>query len=343
MEKEKVTLAKFDVDKYLKEGDAIYAQRGAVEKVADEIVEKGFKNIFFLGIGGTYAEFAPVKYFMDKYSDLDVYLVEAAEINVLRPKKLTKDSVVITASASGDTKEIVEAATWIKAEGIEVVSFTKHESPLGKVSTKIIQADVTTGMCEYSYLLFDLLALRILNKMGYFPKYELFADQMKGIFKNLVAIREQFDPKAEEIAKKYYNEPYNIWVGSGATWGETYLFSMCILEEMQWVRTKSVTSPEFFHGTLELVEPGVPVFLVKGEDECRQLDTRVERFCQRFTNKLVVFDTQEYALDGIDDEFRVIVSPMIATSVLTERLAAHYETYTKHNLNYRRYYRQFEY
>ncbi len=343
MEKENVVLAKFNVEQYLKDGDAIYAMRSEVEKVADAVHDKGYKNIFLLGIGGTWAEFSPIQYLMEKYSDVDVYLVNAAELNVTGHKKLTKDSIVITASASGDTKEIVEATSWIVEKGIEVVAFTKENTPLGKLAQTLISADVTTGMCEYTYLLFDLLALRLLYKRGDFPKYEKFADQMKTIFHNLVGIREQFEPKADEIAKKYHKEPYNIWVGSGALWGETYLFSMCILEEMQWVRTKSVTSPEFFHGTLELVEKDVPVFLVKGEDESRKLDIRVENFAKKVSDNVVVFDTAEYALDGVDDEFRVIVSPMIATAILTERLACYYETYTKHNLNYRRYYRQFEY
>lgn len=343
MEKENVVLPKFNVEQYLKDGAAVYELRSEVEKLADEIHDKGYKNIFLLGIGGTWAEFAPIKYFIEKYSDVDVYLINAAEANTLRPRKLSTESLVITASSSGDTKEIVEAVKWMVAEDIPVVAFTKPATPLGKLAQNVITANVTTGQCEFSYLLFDLLVFRLLNKRGEFPKYEVFADQMKHIFRNLVAIREQFDSKAEEIAKKYYKEPYNIWVGSGALWGETYLFSMCILEEMQWVRTKSVTSPEFFHGTLELVDKDVPVFLFKGEDESRKLDTRVENFARNITNKLVVFDTAEYALDGIDDEFRFIVSPMIATSLVTERLASYYETYTKHNLNYRRYYRQFEY
>lgn len=343
MEKEKITLPKFNMEQYVKDGDAVYALRDEVEKVADEIHNRGYKNIFLLGIGGTWAEFAPIKYIMEKYSDVDVYLANAAEINTIRPRKLDKESVVITASASGDTKEIVQAVEWIVKEDIPVVAFTKPDTPLGKLAQTIITAEVTTGQCEYSYLLFDLLALRLLNRRGEFPKYEAFKDQVKNIFRDLCDIREQFDSKAEEIARTYHKEPYNIWVGSGALWGETYLFSMCILEEMQWVRTKSVTSNEFFHGTLELVENDVPVFLLKGEDESRQLDNRVENFARKVTDKLVVIDTAEYAIDGLDEEFRCIVSPMIATSLVTERLASYYETYTKHNLNYRRYYRQFEY
>ncbi|MBS5279925.1 Fructosamine deglycase FrlB [Collinsella aerofaciens] len=121
---------------------------------------------------------------------------------------------------------------------------------------------------------------------------------------------------------------------------------MCILEEMQWKRTRYITSADFFHGTLELVEPGVPVFLFMGEDENRKLDERVRAFLNRGVTgdtDINIIDTAEFAIPGLDDEFRVIVSPWILSSLITDRLAAYYETVTKHNLNYRRYYHQFDY
>ena len=39
---EKVELYKFDEEKYLKEGEAIIAQRKEVEEIADQVFEKGF-------------------------------------------------------------------------------------------------------------------------------------------------------------------------------------------------------------------------------------------------------------------------------------------------------------
>ena len=170
-----------------------------------------------------------------------------------------------------------------------------------------------------------------MNNKGAFPKYKEFADGMKGVFQNLYDIRVQFDARAEEAAKKYYNAPYSIFCGSGAAWGETLLFAMCILEEMQWVRTRPVTSAQFFHGTLELVEKGVPVFVVKGEDEYRAQDTRVENFLKKIGHEdAVVIDLAEFALDGVDKEFRPIYSPMITTALLTDRMASYYE-YMSHN------------
>ncbi|OUN85639.1 sugar isomerase, partial [[Collinsella] massiliensis] len=73
-----------------------------------------------------------------------------------------------------------------------------------------------------------------------------------------------------------------------------------------------------------------------------------EAFLTNFADRtkdedVVVIDTAEYAIPGLDDDFRVIVSPWILSSLVTDRLAAYYETVTKHNLKYRRYYHQFDY
>lgn len=333
----------FDVKKYMEEGKLAYSKRADIEKVADTLSERGYDNIVIIGIGGTWAEWHPVVHVMKHYTDLPIYLENAAELCIKKDKRyLTEKSLVLTASASGNTKEILEAVKMCREMGIEVAGFTKNnETVLAKELDYVVANPC--GDCEHSYVMYFMMGLRLLYNRGEYPAYPKFADQIENIFENLVRIREEFEPKAAEIARNYAKEPYNIFVGSGTLWGETYLFSMCILEEMQWVRTKSVTSADFFHGTLELVEKDVPVFLFKGVDEYRELDNRVERFCEKFTDKLVVVDIADYDLKGIDEEFKIICSPMILTALVTERLAAHYELNTGHSLEFRRYYRQFEY
>lgn len=161
-------LPKFDKEKYFKDAEAVLAQRKTVEEVADKVCEEGFSNIVLLGIGGTEFELGPIEYQIKKYSNIDVELVNAADANTVHPKKITKDTLVITASASGDTVEIVEAAKWIVEIGAHVVAFTKKEKPLGQIVQTVIEAEVTTGGCEFSYVLFDLLAFRILHNKGTF-------------------------------------------------------------------------------------------------------------------------------------------------------------------------------
>ena len=336
-------LRNFKLEKYLEDGKKTYSKREDIENLADSLTEKKFRNIVILGIGGTWAEWYAIVEYCRHLSDFPIYLENAAEFLVKKNMNyLSKDSLVITSSASGNTKEILEAVKLCMAEGIRVYGFTRDETtPLAKLLTKAIYNPC--GDCEHSYLMYFMLALRLYHNMGYFDSYKRWADQMQHLYTNLIRIREEFEPRAAEIAKKYAKEPYTMFVGSGLLWGETYLFTMCILEEMQWVRTKAVTSADFFHGPLELVEKDVPVFLVMGEDEYRPLDERVERFARKFTDKLEVFDTKEFHLTDIDDEFRLIVTPMIITAILTERLAVHYELNTGHSLEFRRYSRKFKY
>jgi fructoselysine-6-phosphate deglycase len=338
-------MIKFNREEFLEVGRKVYSQRSAVEELADNLTKRGYDNIVIIGIGGTWAEWHPVVQIMRHYSDIPVFLENAAEIVIKRDKNyLTTKSIVITASDSGNTKEILEAVDMCKSLGIEVAGFSKDEkTPLAERLDYFVSNPGKES--AHAYQLFFIFALRLLFNRGEYPLYEKFADQMETLFENLARIREEFEPKAAEIARMYAKEPYNMFIGSGALWGETYLFTMCILEEMQWVRTKAVSSADFFHGTIELVDKDVPVFLFKGEDEYRVLDERVERFIKKYnvTDKFVLIDTKDYYLKGIGDEFRVICSPIILNSLVTNRLARHYEHNTGHSLDFRRYYRQLDY
>lgn len=337
-----MALRNFDVEKYLKNGAATYSKRGEIEKLIDKLTGQEYDSVALLGIGGTWAEWYPVAEVAKKYTDLPIYLENAAEFLIKDKKHITPKTLVFTSSASGNTMEILKAVQMCKDMGVNVYGFTKDDTtPLAKLLTDPIYNPC--GDCEDSYLLYYFVMLRILSNRSEFPHYDRFADQMAVLHKNLLRLREEFEPRAAKVAAKYAHEPYTMFTGSGVLWGETYLFTMCILEEMQWVRTKAVTSADFFHGPLELVDDRIPVFVIKGEDEYRPLDERVERFVKEHTVKAEIFDTKDYVLEGIDDEFRVICSPMIITALLTERLAAHYELNTGHSLEFRRYYRQFEY
>lgn len=352
VETEKIEIMNFDQEGYIKDGAAAVEAGKAMAAMADRIADEGYDAVFLMGVGGTWDELMQLEYLMNKFGDkdLEVYLIHAAEWNVHGHKRMTEKSVVLTASESGTTPEVLEAVGKLKEIGVRVVAMTKPEGPIGQAvgaeNCVKMASDHGAGGCEMGYYLADCFGLKLLERRGCFPRYNEFIAQTEHIWPALLDVRKKFEPKAEALAKKYALAPYTMFIGSGALWGETILFAMCILEEMQWKRTRYITSADFFHGTLELVEPGVPVFLFKGEDECRKLDDRVDAFLKSGRTgdeDVVVIDTAEYAVPGLDDEFRVIVSPWILSCLTTDRLARYYETVTKHNLKYRRYYHQFEY
>ncbi|ERI05348.1 SIS domain-containing protein [Atopobium sp. oral taxon 810] len=347
-----VEIMNFDQEGYLSDGKQLYEIGKKMKALADKVCDEGFDHLFLLGVGGTWDEFLRLQYLMNKYADTEhqVHLLHAAEWNVVGDKFMTDKSVVFTSSESGTTPEVLQAVKKMKKQSVRIYAMTNPEGPIGQAvgaeNCIMMENDHATGGCEKGYYLADCFGLRILNRQGFFPKYDQFIEQTKGIWQVLLDIRKAFEPKAEAFAKKYALAPYTMFIGSGALWGETILFAMCILEEMQWKRTRYISSADFFHGTLELVEPGVPVVLFKGEDECRALDERVEAFLKSGRTgdtDITVIDTAEYGVPGLDDDFRTIISTYIISVLSTDRLARYYETVTKHNLKYRRYYHQFVY
>ena len=155
-------------------------------------------------------------------------------------------------------------------------------------------------------------------------------------------IKDGVDEEAKAYAYQIKDEPYHMLVGSGNLWGSTYCFAMCYLEEMQWIRTKSIESPEFFHGTLELLEEDTSIMIFKGEDETRMLTERVENFAKKISKKVKVIDTKEYEAEGIAEKYRGDLSPAFLEAYLG-RLTAHLEDATGHSLDIRRYYRVMDY
>ena len=336
-------MIRFSEEEYRTGARLTIEARAAAEEAADRIDREGYDNLFLTAVGGSTVPMMAVAAIGKEMTTLPIFVEQAAEVRVRGNKNLTERSAVVTLSKTGDTRETVEIARTCRQKGCRVVAITKTtDSPLGKNGTFFIPMRHENGV-EYEYMLMYWFVLRLLYLRGDFEDYPRFADEMERLPENLLRIKGEFDPKAEEIAAAYFKEPYMIWVGGSEMWGEVYMFTMCILEEMQWIRTKAVSSSEFFHGTLELVDENTAVFLIKGEGACRQLDERAERFIRQYGKKYVIFDPREYELKGIDEKFRWILAPAVISTMLVDRLAAHMESCTKHDLDYRRYYRQFDY
>lgn len=337
-------MLKFDETKYRTD---LTAQVNAIsdgKKIADEITKQGYDNIFFVGVGGTYAMMMNFVELAKQYTKIPVYLEQAGELVLVGNPHLTKNSLVITGSKSGDTKEIVDVEKWLKNRGIRIAAMVmSKDSEVGKLCDWRIPLQVFKGV-EFEYLSMYGIFYGLLADNGDFPEFDKFYDQIKAnMVEGIINVQKNFDDRAEEIAKKYYNTDYQMWIGSGELWGEVYLYTMCILEEMQWLKTKSVSSSEFFHGTLELVDKDLPVFLVKSVGKYRPLDNRVEAFLKKENNNLTVFDIKDYMIDGFDEKFEPIISPIISTIILNGRLSKHLEAHSGHDLDMRRYYRQFKY
>jgi fructoselysine-6-phosphate deglycase len=337
-------MLKFDPDLFLQlVGNEAMAKREEIEKVVDKISAKGFKNIFLIGSGGTIAMMYPFEYILKSNSSLEVHAEIAAELLVMNNRHLTKDTVCIFASVTGTTKETVAAAQFCKDKGATTIGLVAVP---GTPLAETVDYCVSTGHEKHSFDTFfihlQLLTFRFIHNHDEFPQYDQFAKEIADLPKGMLNAMEAFDTRAEQFAIKHKDTGYHMLVGAGNLWGNTYSYAMCILEEMQWIKSKSIHAAEFFHGTLELVEEDTSVILFKGEDETRPLVERVEKFAEKMTKELFIIDTKDYALDGISEEFRKHLAINVNWA-LTGRISIYLERERNHPLETRRYYRKMDY
>lgn len=309
-----------------------------VEKVVDQICDEGYDNIFLFGIGGTLLYAGQIMHTAKQLGcSLPLYLENATDFLYEGNKKFTKNSVVVIASLSGNTIEVDAAIDKAHEVGARVIGYVEvPESPLAKKVDHL----VTTVGGEYYW--WYTVVLRFMKNAGEFDAYDKLTSQMKNLPDAVVQIYKDADEEMKNYAEKYCDEPITYLVGSGNLEDWAVCYGMCIMEEMQWMRTRPISAANFFHGTLEVIERDIPVILIKGEDKTRPEMDRVEKFVNRVSAKVTVFDTKKFALPGIDEEFRGVLSPIVMRSAFM-RLNVHLEHCRRHPIDIRRYYKALKY
>ena len=336
-EKKGACLRSFDEKEAVDSVNGALALRPQIEAIID--------GIYFIGIGGTYASSMQVEVYMRGRSVLPVYVENAAEFLTTGNKRFTNKSVVILSSVSGNTKEMVELVDRVHEIG-RVFSFI--DTP-GSVLTQPDKQDYLVVYPKNEQLKFYMVANYLMYKNGEFAEYERYNKEMEAHLAQVLAdVEKQSDAWAYDYAERCVAQAHEhpdlprYYIGSGNQWGATYSYAMCYWEEQMWIRTKSITCQEFFHGMQEIIVWDTPVTLFMGEDEQRPLAERVARFLPKVCGNYTIIDTKEFALEGISPEFRGTISHLVMHGV-NNRVDAYMELFLRHPLSIRRYYRQFEY
>ncbi|MBZ9867621.1 SIS domain-containing protein [Mesorhizobium sp. CA15] len=334
----------FDEARFMRIQSGAVALRERIEAVVAQCLAAGAQNIFFLGTGGAAILMHPAAQLLQRRSGFPAFVDITAELQLVQSVHLTDKSIAVLPSLSGTTKESVALLSRIKDVGATVITLVGHEeTPLGKGGDHVFVnfAEDDTS-CESFYLQSLFIALAVLKHRGELAESERIFAELEQLPRLLLEVKRSYEQEAAGFAHKLAASDYHIITGAGNVWPQAWYYGMCILEEMQWIRTRPVHASDFFHGTLELVDKDVSVVLFKGEDSARPLADRVEKFAPAYTDKLTVLDTADFELPGISPDVRALVSPIVLATAL-ERVSAHLEVIRNHPLTTRRYYKRVAY
>lgn len=313
-------------------------------RLGSKFATQGVRRVFLVGCGAPNREMGAIKYFLDRdIQSVEFYLDFPAEFIRQAPKKLDKDSLVVLVSHSGTTPEILETVDFLKSYGCNLTTLTQfNDSPLAKA----VPNTLVYGKSELGYFATFILLMAMLSGLVKEVENWKLADK---VIKSLDVLPQvlldsalYYEQRATEEARLYHKDDFIMLLGSGPCYATAYVAGVCIMMEMLWRHVFAGEAAEFFHGPFEVVLPDVPVFVYMGEDESRPIAERVVRFCKQFTERLVVYDSKDFEMKGIDKEVRAIFAPFVLQAA-TRRLMDHLAVWQNHPLSTRRYMGKMEY
>lgn len=334
----------FDADRYRRIQDGAVQTAPRLGEILDRQLDRGLSNVLFLGAGGAGMLMAPAHELLSEHSTLPTRRMVGAELAARGAADLGPGTLVIVPSLSGTTPDALQHIASVQDAGARVLAMVGDgDSPVARLADEVVvnpAADDTSS--ESFYLQSHIFAVTLLERRQEWEGAATHLETLGTLPEALLSVKRDIESDAPALAAHLAGHDWHIFTSAGSSWTEAHYYAMCILEEMQWIRTRPVHASDFFHGTLELLEPGVSLVLLKGEGPTREIAERVERFAARVTDDLLVLDAARFELAGLTELDRGLLSHVVLAAAL-ERVSAHLEVLRDHPLTTRRYYRRVSY
>lgn len=297
------------------------------------------KVIYLLGCGGSLFAFRPMEYLL-KRSVIPAVAMNAKEFVLRRPANLGPDSIVITASTNGGTREVVEAIEVAEKAGAPVLLVTgKAESLVGRAtSSRLVHRGV-----EAKQLLLTALALALCDAQDPVQDYDVWLDSLRAARRSFERAVSNYDGVLSRVARDLEHAPCIYVLGSGPLQGAAETFAACYLQEMQLRHAIPIGSGEFLHGPFEVTDDDLAVILFKNAGATRAMDERTEQFLRRYSARTHVIDVADLEVDIPEGPQADWIRTCIAFTSIIARLAQHFEGLSGRPLMDRRYMWKTEY
>lgn len=301
-------------------------------------------RIYFVSCGAPNRIMLGLQYWIEHFSrTLEVRRYFPAEFMQSNPPRLDERTLVVLASKSGTTMESVEAARFFATRPCLTVGVTQTaDLPLAQQVQHTLLMGQTGEAYFGCFMLLQAMVGGILAEREQWPLQTKLMRSLAALPAVLAAAAADTDSRGSEEARQYKDDKVLYLLGSGPMFTAAYVLGVCILAESQWMHVLPVEAAEFFHGPFESVDETTPVMLFLGEDPSRPQMERALAFCQRYSERLMVYDSKDFAMPGIDPEIRPLVAPYVV-GLASERLAAHLAVWHKQPLTTRRYMWKTEY
>jgi glucosamine--fructose-6-phosphate aminotransferase (isomerizing) len=230
---------------------------------------QNLRRIVIVAAGTSYHAGVVGRYIMEEWARVPVEPDIASEW-IYRNPVLSKDTLVIGISQSGESRDTVNAVRLARERGArtlaitnmmgtqitreaECVLYTRCGLEIGVAASKTFTAQVA---------LLSLIALKLaqVKKTLPAPEIEFILDQLYELPEKIDAFLEGDHP-IDEIAQRMYDKPFFLYLGRHIGL-PVALEGALKLKEISYIPTDAYSAGEMKHGPIALLEEGTPVVVV---------------------------------------------------------------------------------
>jgi glucosamine--fructose-6-phosphate aminotransferase (isomerizing) len=251
-------------------GDRVRGHELILEDIGlTEIELQNLRRIVVVACGTAYHAGVVGRYIVEEWARLPVEPDIASEW-IYRNPVLTKDTLVIGISQSGETRDTMNAMKLAREHGArtlaitnlmgtqitreaDAVLYTRCGLEIGVAASKTFTAQVA---------LLSLLALKLAEVRRTLPQEQIdfILDRLHELPDKMQEFLDGNHP-IEEIAQRYHDRPFFLYLGRHIGL-PVALEGALKLKEISYIPTEAYSAGEMKHGPIALLEPGTPVVVV---------------------------------------------------------------------------------
>ncbi|MBI2028509.1 MAG: glutamine--fructose-6-phosphate transaminase (isomerizing) [Candidatus Levybacteria bacterium] len=238
----------------------------SLKKLANYV--QNAKGTFFIGAGTAFHAGLSGTYFFSKIAKKHVNTTVASEFNYLEDF-LTKESLVIVLSQSGETIDVVEPVNRAKSKKSKIVAITNSlGSTLYRMAdyNVLLNAGPEKAVASTKAYIAKLSVLLMLT-FALINKEERAKEILLRTAKEMERLLESKQVLEIKKIAKFLSKTRNIYaLGRGASYPSA-LEAALKIKEVTYIPTEGFPGGELKHGTIALIGHGTPVIVFAPQDE----------------------------------------------------------------------------
>lgn len=211
------------------------------------------------------------KQMIEKYADVEVRVDTASEFRYCK-QFLKDDELVIVISQSGETADTLEALNIAKRFGNDTLGIVNAKgSTIAREADMVLYTEAgqeiavaTTKAYSAQVALLSLIALNLSYRSNLINQHEI-DEILKDAKKIPDYIEELLNRDYKPIAQKIRKNNDMFFIGRGIDYALAEEGSLK-LKEISYTHSEAYAAGELKHGTISLIEDGVPVFAIVTDD-----------------------------------------------------------------------------